>query len=33
MIEERLRKADVAVIGGDIAQMIAAYKALQEITD
>jgi len=33
MIEQSLQKADRAVISGDIVEMIAAYKDLQEIKD
>ena len=32
MIEETLRKADEAAIGGDVVAMISAYQAMQEIT-
>ena len=32
MIEQSLQNADIAVMSGDIVEMIAAYKDLQEIT-
>ena len=33
MIEEVLRRADVAIISGDLVAMISVFKELQEITD
>jgi len=32
MIEQSLQKADRAVMSGDVVEMMAAYKELQEIT-
>lgn len=33
MIEQSLQRADKAVISGDLAEMIAAYKDLKEISE